>query len=167
MRVITKTIANDLIFKLFVFILCVFTATHSSSAHAEDSSEAIASDDRDFEPPGIVRCGLRRDVVCRLPQQICCQSLTGAWCSTPSACTGMVAPVYCDGPEDCGGGYPLCCAQFSFTGSITRCSNNCAGTREQVIMCHTNSDCSVPKRCITCTHPGGGLIDLCGTSCPF
>lgn len=138
------------------------SATAASIPETESMSERRA-----YEPPGTIICGLQRNVVCRLPQQICCQALWSAWCTAPGTCTGLAAPIYCDGPEDCGGNYRICCAKFSYSGSITHCTNYCPGTREQIILCHDNNDCSSPNRCLACRHPGGGQVFLCGQNCPF
>ena len=119
---------------------------------------------------GTVICGKNHDVICQLPDEICCQGLSSAKCTTPDKCTGpMSAPAFCDGPEDCqDGSNTICCAKFSFGGgSGTRCVKSCAGTKTEAILCHTNDDCESPRTCKSCQPPGGASIKMCVEQCPY
>ncbi|MBF0441449.1 MAG: hypothetical protein HQK54_06060 [Oligoflexales bacterium] len=118
---------------------------------------------------GIVICGKKKDVICRLDTTICCQGLNSAKCTAPDGCRGIFnAPVYCDGPEDCRGENKICCAKFSMGGgSGTRCEDTCAGTKDEAILCHSDNDCNLPTRCMTCQPPGGPAVNMCVEACPY
>jgi hypothetical protein len=107
-----------------------------------------ASADCPYVGPGVV-CGA---MVCS-SSQVCCVSYNGATCSS-GGCSGGSLPVRCDGPEDCGGGTPVCCGDIS-SGTSCVASGSCASSYTGGVVCHTSADCPSGR---TCTDvPFGGL----------
>jgi hypothetical protein len=148
-------------------------ASGGTGPSAEAGTDADTSDEASGPNPeeGILKCGAAKNVICSLPDQICCQGLNGAECKPASAkCPTLTATVECDGPEDCESGASLCCAKISMippSASVT-CLSACAGTMTEAIMCHKSSDCAAPQTCKSCQPPGGPAQMMCVTSdtCP-
>jgi hypothetical protein len=69
-------------------------------------------------------------------------------CAAPGQCPGIEA--HCDGPEDCPN--EICCAPFD-QGSMTylaiSCEPTCAGTLQEVIICHPpDGECPPNLTCV-------------------
>jgi hypothetical protein len=112
--------------------------------------------------PDDVACG---GATCHPSQgEVCCVSMMlGMSCKPASACVGLAAPAYCDGPEDCPGGQH-CCVGFP---SGAKCNATaCSGTSQE--LCNFDQDCAT-QHCTPCKGPGSSLVyGLCttGTTCP-
>jgi len=120
---------------------------------------------------GIIKCGENKDVICTLPDQICCQGLNSAQCKPASeSCGFMSATITCDGPEDCSSSSEMCCAKMDMAAMSAEavCTTSCAGTMQDAIMCHDTEDCPGSMTCKLCQPPGGPATMMCVTNdtCP-
>jgi hypothetical protein len=119
----------------------------------------------------------KADVCCAMPGSGG-SSLTYA-CVAPGSCPQMGDQVLCDGPDECGGGTPLCCGvevpngsgswpSCGVTSVGTSCTSSCAthvGTNctdtTTVTLCHDPSDCTDPANNQCCTfNSSGGAASL-------
>jgi hypothetical protein len=64
----------------------------------------------------------------------------------------------------------MCCAtiDMSSLSAAADCRTACAGTMQEVIMCHTSADCTGGKTCKSCQPPGGPPTLMCvvNDTCP-
>jgi hypothetical protein len=131
----------------------------------------------DPKDPG-VQCG---NQTCPMGQ-VCCGPVGGQGkdftCS--ANCPQNNISLACDGPEDCGNGTPLCCAQLVLTGSGNNCQTQSAKatcvadcptaiaacpTTEVVRFCHVGADCADdqqnPNCCELSQGGGGAAVTAC------
>jgi hypothetical protein len=93
-----------------------------------------------YPTPG-VPCG---SATCYSPQ-VCCVGATSSSCTAANSCTAGL-PVRCDGPEDCGGGTPVCCGQLS-SGTSCVATGSCSSGMSGGVVCHVTADCPSGQTC--------------------
>jgi hypothetical protein len=86
---------------------------------------------------------------CTTPD-VCCVTLSGIsvtqTCGAATACTGGGVTLACDGPEDCGGGTPVCCGSLQ-TGAQCAATGSCQSSTTGGVLCHNNDDCPTGTTC--------------------
>ena len=90
-----------------------------------------------------VPCGT---ATCNSPD-VCCVTMQGSSC-TADCQQGL--SLACDGPEDCSGGTPVCCADVSMGGGGSQCvaDGDCnSGGYTSGVVCHTVADCQSGENC--------------------
>ncbi|HEY3352429.1 MAG TPA: hypothetical protein VGQ83_04205 [Polyangia bacterium] len=139
------------------------------AAPAADAPVVPPADDAAPQPqqdtgatPGVIPCG---STTCDVATQECCIGPGGGTCIARGAqCQGL--PASCDGPEDCAGGTPVCCAQLMGGGRGVQCTaaNDCNGQR----LCRVDGDCGANARCCAGGTVGGVSITWCAPAdqCP-
>ena len=97
-----------------------------------------------------IACG---EAVCDMSTEICCvafndDTYTSACLAQEETCegTGLHWPLWCDGPEDCGGN--ACCGNLS-TG--VECSDSDSCPNDIGYYCQTSDDCPGGRDCLSAT----------------
>lgn len=128
--------------RLAAVITIIIIAAVGCGASSDDMRDlGAASDDFATVAPsgdGGVTCGASD---CLLGNDnVCCVETAESYCAPSNACSSGI-PIYCDGPEDCGGG---ACCQPMDTMSLV-CRAQCDGA----VICHGDGDCpaAAPRCC--------------------
>jgi hypothetical protein len=127
---------------------------------------------------GVYDFGCGGNTACAL-NQVCCampsNTTTTFSCVSEGACPAA-DKIACDGPDECGGGTPVCCGVDvpSGAGSYPQCDAQSVGTSctsaaacpthlagscsdtTKVQICHVASECSDPNNPKCCTFMSGG-----------
>ena len=124
-------------------------STADSTAPADSSTpESGPSDTAVSDAPAevsetsggaIVKCN---DVDCAVGQVCCTSSALGEKTRSSTACPTDFVTLACDGPEDCGGATPFCCADADLTGSGFMCAFAIKGAS-----CRATCPSSIPSSC--------------------
>jgi hypothetical protein len=114
--------------------------------------------------PGVVPCG---NTTCEAATQQCCvnpQAGTATCIGANDQCQGLA--MSCDGPEDCSGGTPVCCATVGGQNRDVSCTAaaDCSG-RE---LCRVDGDCRGGDLCCGEFTLGGIAAKFCraASNCP-
>lgn len=154
------------------------STTGDTASASDTASGSEGGSDTMTDAAGVV-CGDKG--VC-MSGETCCASPTAGgvnFTCVKGGCPDGGAAILCDGPEDCMGATPICCAEADVTGTFPSCGfksgvADCRATCTSMVTpscpskatvrpCHTSDNCPEPgyPKCCEFSSPSGDTATFC------